>query len=174
MSHEIKLKVWFCRLSLIFLNFLELNSFLALQICTKLQKIVNSNNIDILPCKLDLFVTWKKCDFVDIFVFFELNSFLALQICTKHQKIICSINIYILPCKPMCYVESNNMCDFVLLFEFSSTFWNLIHIFPRIFSLNFRKLLILSIFIFCLVNWTYMSNLIKQKVWFWPSFWIFL
>ena len=72
----------------------------------------------------------------------------------------------------MCHVESNKKCDFV--FEFSSAFWNWIHFWPRKFSLNFRKLFILSKFIFCLVNWTYVPRRIGQKVWFFGSFWIFI
>ena len=74
----------------------------------------------------------------------------------------------------MCHVKSNKKCDFDDLFEFFSTFWNLIHFWPRSFSLNFRKLLIRTIFIFCLVNRSYVSHGIDQKVWFWRSFWIFL
>ena len=74
----------------------------------------------------------------------------------------------------MCHVESNKKCDFVDIFEFFSTFWNLIHFWPCRFSLNFRKLLLKSIFIFCLVNWTYVPRWIEQKVWFCWYFWIFL
>ena len=60
----------------------------------------------------------------------------------------------------MCHVELNKKCDFVI-FYFFSTFWNLIHIGIQKISLNFRKLLILSIFIFCFVNWTYVPRRIK-------------
>ena len=44
---------------------------------------------------------------------------------------------------------------FVDIFVFSSTFWNQIHFWPHRFSLNFRKLLFLQIFIFSLVKWTF-------------------
>ena len=84
----------------------------------------------------------------------------------------------------MCHVESKKNCYFVDLFEFFFTFWNLIHFWPRRFSLNSRKLLILSIFIFCLVCWTYMprelnkmydfvdifefSSMFWNLIYFWP------
>ena len=74
----------------------------------------------------------------------------------------------------MCHLKLNKNCDFVDLFEFSSTFLNLIQFWLRRFSLNFRNLLNISIFIFCLVNWTDVSLKIEQKVWFCRSFWIFL
>ena len=37
------------------------------------------------------------------------------------------------------------------------------HFWPHRFYLNFRKLLNLSIFVFCLVNWTYVPRWIEQK-----------
>ena len=74
----------------------------------------------------------------------------------------------------MSHLESNKKCDYVHLSEFASTFWSLIHFWPRTFSLNFRKLVNISIFIFCLVNWTYVPRWIEQKVWFCRYFWIFL
>ena len=58
----------------------------------------------------------------------------------------------------MCHVESNKKNDFVDIFEFSFTFRNFIHFWTRRFSLNFRKLFNLSIFTFCLVNWTYVPR----------------
>ena len=42
----------------------------------------------------------------------------------------------------MCHVDSNKKCDFVDLFEFSRS----------------GKLLIPSIFVFCLVDWTYVPR----------------
>ena len=72
----------------------------------------------------------------------------------------------------MCYVESNKKCDFVDILEFSSTFSS-IHFWARKFWINFRKLFLLSIFIFCHVNWTRVPRRIEQKAWFCRSFWIF-
>ena len=74
----------------------------------------------------------------------------------------------------MYHVKSKKKWDFVDIFEFFSTFWNLINFQPRWFSLNLRKLLILLILIFCFVNWTYVPCRNEQKVWFWRSFRIFL
>ena len=85
----IEQKVWFCRYFWIFLYVLELNSFLTSQILIKLLKIVNSFNIYILPCKLDLFATLNQTKSVILSIFLNfprLNSFLALQIFTKIQK----------------------------------------------------------------------------------------
>ena len=67
-------------------------------------------------------------------------------------------------------VESSKKCDFVYIFE---SFCNSIPFWRHRFSLNFRKLLILSVFIFFLVNWTYVPCWIEQKVWFCRSFCIF-
>ena len=98
----------------------------------------------------------KKCDFGDIL---KLNSYLASQIFTKLQKIIAKIQIYILPCKLDLCATLNRTKSVIL-----SIFWNFIHFWPSIFSLNLKKMLILSIFIFCLVNWTYIPRRIEQKV----------
>ena len=64
----------------------------------------------------------------------------------------------------------NKKCDFV---DISSTFWNLIHFWPHRFTLNFRKLLILLIFILFFGNWTYVQREIKHKVWFCQFFFKF-
>ena len=91
------------------------------------------------------------------------------------QKIVYSINIYILPCKlDLCVTWTWKNCDFVDLFELSYRFWNFNHFWLRKFSLNFRKLFILSICMFYHANWAYVSRGIEQKVWFCRSFWILL
>ena len=97
-------KVWFCPYFWSFsLYVLEHNSFLVSQIICKLQKIVNSISIYILPCKLDLCQIEQKVCFCRSFWLFlyvlELNSFSASQIFTKLQIFFYSINIYILSCK---------------------------------------------------------------------------
>ena len=52
------------------------------------------------------------------------------------------------------------------LFEFSTIFLNVIHFGPFKFSPKFRKLFVVLLFIFCLVNWTYKPREIEQNVWF--------
>ena len=91
-----------------------------------------------------------------IFISFvlELYSFLASQIFTKFEKIVNFINICILPCK----------IQILYLYFTRHVLEKLKHFRSRIFLLNFRKLLILSIFIFCLVNWIYVPRGIEQKV----------
>ena len=90
----------------------------------------------------------------------------ASQIFANLKKIVHSINIHILPCKigPMCHMVTNKKCDFVDLNSF---------LVSQIFA-TLQKLFILSIFKFCLVNWTYVPHGNKQKVRFWHFFRIFL
>ena len=80
--------------------------------------------------------------------------------------------INIVPCKL-------NLCDtwncaisgiFVDLFEFS---WNFIYFRSCKIPQNLKKLVILLIFIFCLVNWTHVTRWIEQKAGFFRSIWIF-
>ena len=102
------------------------------------------NVINIQPEKFSQ--TFRKLSILSIFMFCLVNWTYAL--CEIEQK--------------------------VRFLFFSSTFWNLIHFWPHRFSVNFRKLTILSIFIFCLVNWTYVLRKIEQKVWFFTfstTFW---
>ena len=111
-----------------FWNFIR---FSASKVFTKLQTIVYYVNIYILPCKLDL--CDKKLDFVNIFefssTFWNIIHFLPRKF---SENCIFYLYIYILPCKL-------DLCDtwnwtksviFVYLFEFPSTFWNLIHFWP--------------------------------------------
>ena len=112
------------------------------------------------PCELN-----KKCDFINVFEFFSTfwNSI-------HFRPRRCSLNFrkfFILLTFIFCLVNQTYVsrvieqkCDFVNLFEFYSTFWNLIHFLPRRFSLNSRKLLLKFMFIFCLVHWIYVSRCI--------------
>ena len=88
-------KLWFWRSFWIFMfkfYILEHNSLLASQIFNKLQKILYSINIYILPCKLDLCATWIDqkvwfCRYFWIFLYIlDLNLHLASQIFTKLKK----------------------------------------------------------------------------------------
>ena len=64
------------------------------------------------------------------------------------------INIYVLICKlDLC--ATNNWIKVQFWRSIGIFLWSLIHFWPRRFSLNFKYLLILSIFIFCFVDWTY-------------------
>ena len=84
---------------------LELSSFWASQIFTKLQKIVSSGNIYILSCKLGRCATKNQTKIVILSIalnflyVLELKPFLDSQIFNKLQKIVKSVNNYILPCK---------------------------------------------------------------------------
>ena len=83
-------------------TFWNLIIFIALHIFTELHIFFCSINIYILPCKLDLCVTWNRSKVTfcrSFWIFWNFFHFLASQIFTKLQKIINSINIYILPCK---------------------------------------------------------------------------
>ena len=120
----------------------------------------------------------KKCDFVDIFEFFSMFwnlihfwhrrfSLNFRKLLLKYIFIFCLVNWTYVPR----WIEQK--CDFLDIFGFSSTFRNSIHYWPRRFSLNFIKLLFKFIFIFCLVNWTYVPRWIEQKMWLCRYFWIF-
>ena len=97
-------KLWFWQSFWIFFYILELNSLLASQIFNKLQKILYSINIYIIPCKLDLCATWidQKVWFFRYFWIFlyilDLNLLLASQIFTKLKKRVNSIKIFNVPC----------------------------------------------------------------------------
>ena len=106
---------------------------------------------------------------------FSVNDFQQLKVSTNFRKlftqqtfIFCLVNWNYVPR----WIKQK--CDFIFIFEFSSTFRNVIHFWPRTFSLNFRKFFILSIFIFCLVNCTYMPCKIEKICDFVNLFWIFL
>ena len=118
----------------------------------------------------------KKCDIVDIFefssMFRRIINFWPRRFSLNFWKLL-ALLIFIFCLVNWTYVSRWIVCDFDDIFEFSSMFWNLIHFWCRRYSLNFSKLLILPIFIFCLVNWTYVPRWIEQNVWFCRYFWIF-
>ena len=101
MPRRIERKVWFCRSFWLFLYVLELNSFLAPQIFPKLQEIVNSINIYILPCKLDLCAKWNWATSEFIFTFWKLIHFRPRKFQLNFRKLSILLYIFIL------WVQSN-------------------------------------------------------------------
>ena len=111
--------------------FLQCNFWLR-KIFTKLQKIINSSSIYILPCKLDLSATWNGIKSVilstwlNFFLRFGTFHFWPPQYSRNFRKWF--INIYILPCKLSLCITWNLTKSVILiyfdLFEFSTMFWS--------------------------------------------------
>ena len=94
----------------------------------------------------------KKCTFVEFLkVFFRKLFNLPILI-------FCHVNwTYLLHGFQQKVYFSRFLKSFLLFF------WSIIHFRLCEFSLNFRKLFILLIFLFCLVNWTYVPRKFDQK-----------
>ena len=121
----------------------------------------------------------KKCDFVDLFefssTFWNLVLFKPRKLLMNFRQIF-DLRMFTFYLVNWTYVprEIEQKVHFLDLFKFSSTFWNLIHFRSRKFWLNFKKLLLKFIFIFCLVNCTYVPRWFEQNVWLCRYFWIFV